>query len=464
MNLAVDGIRPGTSTQDRARGEIPATLLQPGAWIFWFAVTATGAGAGLATIALTRLLEVIQGWLWSGSGTDILDAASHATAARHVIVLAAAGLATALGQLLLRRLSSGNGIDITTALWFSAGRLPALRTLGSAVLSVGVVAMGAALGREGAPKQAGAVFANVLSDRVRLTDEQRRLLVACGAGAGLAAAYGVPLGGALFALEVLRGALALRLVLPAILASLIATSLSWLALPNAATYQLPVFNASFGNIVWAGMIGVPAGIVSVAFVRSVAWADRRTPRGAMRLVAPILVLGALGPLSISFPQLLGNGRDLSQLLFGGAPQTLGPLATLFLLRPLATLLCLGSGTPGGLFTPSLTVGALLGGLLGFAGSRVWPGLAPGFSALVGAGAVLAATTQGPISAVVLMMELTGQGRSFLVPLLFGVVSATLVSRTLEPRSIYEARLSDAEVQSRLAAREPSPVGGYPASG
>ncbi len=94
------------------------------------------------------------------------------------------------------------------------------------LLSVIIVGMGVSLGREGAPKQAGAVLANVLADRRGLSDEQRRLLVACGAGAGMAAAYGVPLGGALFALEVMRGMLALRLVLPAVLASLIATAVS----------------------------------------------------------------------------------------------------------------------------------------------------------------------------------------------------------------------------------------------
>src|SRR5258707_10903809 len=104
-------------------------------------------------------------------------------------VLTGAGLLTAAGQLLLTRLSSGNSIDVTTAIWFHAGRLPAWRTLGSAVLSVVVVGMGASLGREGAPKQAGAVIANAASDRARLTDDQRRLLVACGSGARLSAAY-----------------------------------------------------------------------------------------------------------------------------------------------------------------------------------------------------------------------------------------------------------------------------------
>jgi chloride channel protein, CIC family len=131
-------------------------------------------------------------------------------------VLLGAGLVTGAGQIVLRHLSSGNGIDTTAAIWFHAGRMPALRTLGSAVLSVIIVGMGASLGREGAPKQAGAVFANFFSDRIQLSDEQRRLLVACGSGAGMAAAYGVPLGGALFSLEVMRGMLALRFVLPAL--------------------------------------------------------------------------------------------------------------------------------------------------------------------------------------------------------------------------------------------------------
>src|SRR6202034_331602 len=111
----------------------------------------------------------------------------------------------------------------------------------SAVLSVVIVAMGVSLGREGAPKQAGAVFANWFSDRGGLSDEQRRLLVACGAGAGMGAAYGVPLGGSLFSIEVVRGVLALRYVLPSLFASVIATAVSWLWLPNAPTYIIPAY-------------------------------------------------------------------------------------------------------------------------------------------------------------------------------------------------------------------------------
>jgi CIC family chloride channel protein len=431
---------------------IPSTLRSPGAANFWLALLFTGIGTGAGAIALTRLLEIVQSWMWGGSGTDILNMAEKATAWHHVLVLLGAGLVTGTGQILLRQLSSGNGIDTTAAIWFHAGRMPALRTLGSAILSVIIVGMGVSLGREGAPKQAGAVFANFFSDRGRLSDEQRRLLVACGAGAGMAAAYGVPLGGALFALEVMRGMLALRFVLPALFASVIATAVSWIVLPDAPTYSIPAYSSSASTVVWALLAGPIAGVVSVGFVRMVTWADRHRPQGWRRLIVPILGLGLLGVGSIWFPQLLGNGKDVSQLAFTNqvAPRLL--LALVFL-KPAAIALCMVSGAPGGMFTPSLTVGAMLGGVLGSAWSWFWPGVPPGLFAVVGAGAVLAATTQGPISAVVLMMELTGRDRSFILPLLLAVGTATLVARTFEARSIYDARLTDEEIEARRRLRD-----------
>ncbi len=437
---------------------IPPILARRSAAALWLAVLLTGIGTGLATAALTGLLQLTQHLIWGGHGLDLLEGAARGGPWRHLIVLTGAGLLTGAGQLLLTRLSSGNGIDITAAIWFHAGRLPKLRTLASATLSIVIVGMGTALGREGAPKQAGAVIADVLSDRTRLTDEQRRLLVACGAGAGMAAAYGVPLGGALFALEVLRGILALRFVLPAMVTALVATGISWAFLPNAPVYAIPAYAGSVSATVWAMLAGPIAGLVSVIYVRAIAWADRHKPRGWRRLVAPILALGALGAASIPFPQLLGNGRDLAQLAFTGQVAPLLLLA-LLLLRPAATVLCLGSGAPGGLFTPSLAMGAMLGGVLGLPWSLLWPGVPPGLFALLGATAMIAATTQGPISAVVLMMEMTGYARGAIVPLLVMVATATLVARTIEPRSVYDARLSDAEVRARQRMRDHAPEEG-----
>ncbi len=439
--------------------KVPATLTQPGAGLFWLLVILTGLGAGLGAAGLTLLLKAVQDRAWSGApGATLLDSATIASPERHLGLLLGAGLITGVGQLLLVRLASGNSIDLTTAIWFKAGRLPVLRTLCSAVLSIVIVGMGTSLGREGAPKQAGAVMADLLSGLGRLSDEQRRLLVACGAGAGMAAAYGVPLGGALFALEVLRGTLALRLVLPALLCSLTATTVSWLFLPDAPTYQIPTGDGWASPLGFALVAGPVIGLVAVGCVRTIAWADRNRPKGWPRIVVPILGLGLVGALSVPLPQVLGNGKDIADLLFhGGVAPAL--MVVLLVAKPLATLLSFGSGAPGGLFTPSLAAGALLGGTLGQLWSVFAPGGPPGLFAFLGAGALLAATTQGPVSAIVLMMELTGQDRSFIAPLLLVVVIATLVSRTIDPRSIYEARLDDDEVQARLKDREHQVGGG-----
>jgi H+/Cl- antiporter ClcA len=435
-----------------AENSIPSTLQHPAAVRFWLAVIGTGVVAGVGAAALTRLLEAVQRFVWGGTGTNLLASAMNATAANHVIAPLAAGAVTGVGQILLRRLSSGNGIDTTAAIWFHAGRLPYLRTLGSALLSVIIVGMGVSLGREGAPKQVGAVFANFFSDRARLSDEQRRLLVACGSGAGMSAAYGVPLGGALFSLEVMRGVLALRYVLPALLTSVVAAAVAWIVLPDAPTYIIPSYVSSASAIAWTLVAGPIAGLFSVGYVRIITWAERNKPQNWRRIVVPMAGLGLLGLVSIRFPQILGNGKDISQLAFAGEVPMLLLLA-LVALKPLAIVLCVRCGAPGGLFTPSLTAGAMLGGVLGYAWSWLWPGVPVGLCAVLGAGAVLAATTQGPISTVVLMMELTGRDRSFILPLILAAGTATLVARSIEPRSVYDARLTSEEIEARQKLRD-----------
>lgn len=456
--MAEDNDRPANSSEGQLppalSAEIPASLTHPDALRFWTAALLTGVATGIGAILLTRLLELVQHLLWPGP--TLLDGAVGASAQRHLLILFGAGAITGMGQLLLKQLTSGNGIDTTAAIWFHAGRVPALRTLGSAVLSVIVVGMGVSLGREGAPKQAGAVFANFFADRARLSDEQRRLLVACGAGAGMGAAYGVPLGGAMFSLEVMRGVLALRYVLPALMVSIVATGVSWLGLPNTRTYEIPHFANTPMALLFAIVAGPIAGVMSVAYVRMIMWAERNKPEGWRRFTEPMIVMTALGALSIWYPQLLGNGKDVSELAFTGSLGTLLILALLFL-KPAATTMCMQSGAPGGLFTPSLTFGAMLGALLGHAFALLAPGMPVGLCALLGAGAMIAATTQGPISAIVLMMELTGRDRSFALPMLLAIVTATLVARTITPRSIYDARLNDEEFEERRKSRELLPT-------
>ena len=437
-----------------AGAKVPATLRDPGAIRFWIAVALTGLCAGLGAALLTLLFNAAQELAWGVSEPSaLLEAARQASPQRHVGLLLAAGFVISLGQWLLKRLASGNSIDVTTAIWFQAGRLPTLRTLCSAVLSIVIVGMGAPLGGEGAPKQFGAVFGNLFSSLQKLSDEQRRLVVAIGDGAGMAAVFSVPLGGALFALEVLRGALALRLVVPALAAALIATKTASFVVPNAPLYTVPAYAISPDVYLWTIIASPFIGLWSVAFVRAIAWADRARPSDWRRFIAPPLVLAVIGLISIVFPELLGNGQDVAQLLF---LHPLAPLAhaVLLLLRPLATVASVASGAPGALFTPSLAAGALAGAALGQLWLWVHPGGEIGLFALLGAGAMLAASTQGPISSLVLMMELTGQARAFALPMLAAIVIATATARLIEWRSIYEARLTDEQVAERLRAREP----------
>lgn len=444
-------------TTNGPHGEVPASLRDPGARPFWIAVVLTGVAAGVGAALLTALLKEVQGLAWGASEpTELTEAVRRASPERHLLLLFGAGVLTSAGQWLLTRLASGNGIDITTAIWFQAGRLPTFRTLGSAVLSIVIVGMGAALGREGAPKQAAAVFGNLASNWQKLSDEQRRLMVAIGAGAGMAAVYSVPLGGALFALEVLRGALALRLVLPALVASTLATLIAQAVVPNAPLYAVTPAPMTWQVYLWAVVASPVIGLCSVVFVRAFAWADKARPTNWLRFVAPPAVFLCVGLVSIPFPEVLGNGQDVAQTLFSGGL----PIATLLLLlpiRPLATLGSVASGAPGGLFTPTLATGALIGAALG----TLWHAYAPetqvGVFALLGAGAMLSATTQGPISSLVLMIELTGEARAFALPMLVVIVGATITARSIEMRSIYEARLSDADVARRLHARSLVPV-------
>jgi len=174
------------------------------------------------------------------------------------------------------------------------------------------------------------------------------------------------------------------------------------------------------------------------------------PRRRGRYIAPVIVFGLLGVVSIKYPQLLGNGQSIVQLAVIGA-LSVSLFVQLLVLKPIATASCLASGAPGGLFTPTLTVGVLLTGVLAAIWSHIWPHTVPASYALVGGGAFLAAAMQGPLSAVVLVLELTRHFDLLMAPTLVAVTEATVVARRLGVPSIYSARLRPA----------PYPAGGYP---
>jgi CIC family chloride channel protein len=408
--------------------------LTPG---FWFAVVLTGIGTGLAAAALMSLLRLVQHVAYAYHSGSFLTGAARVTPLRRVLVLAGAGILAGLGEA-ARKARWGEQGDMMKRLWRQKGNLSVPAVLARAVLSIVLVGMGASLGREEAPKEGGAAAAAQVARWGKLSADQRRLLVAFGAGAGMAAVYNVPLGGALFAVEILLGTMALPLIVPAIATAGIATAVSWPFLSTAPTYQIPVYPVSASLLLFAVVIGPLAGLAAVPYVRAIAWGAGHKPSGWRSIVMPPLAFAAVGVAAITYPQILGNGKDVVQLA-GLGRVGVGTLVALLLLKPLATVLCAGSGAPGGLFTPTITYGAVFGGLLGAGWSGLWPGDPAGPEALLGAGAVLAASSGGPLSSLVLVLELTRTTDTLMVPLLLAVTGATLVARTLDSRSIYSAR-------------------------
>jgi H+/Cl- antiporter ClcA len=389
---------------------------------------------------------------WSYHAGTLLDGAMRVGAAHHVVILLLAGVVAGIGGLLIKRVRGSGAGEISEALWLANGHLTFWRSTARGLLSIVIVGMGVSLGREGAPQLTGAALASSLSERAKLPIWQRRLLVACGAGAGMAAVYNVPLGGALFALEVLLGTLALPLVIPALATSLIATAVAWIAVPDRPTYHVAVYGVSASQIVWAGVIGPLAGLLAVGWVKTIAYVSTLKPRRWGQAAAPIVIFTALGALSIAYPQLLGNGKDVVQLAVTNH-LAIVLLAVLLVLKPVATAACLGTGAPGGLFTPTLTVGVLFGAVLGHGWAALWPGARLGSYALIGGTAVLAAAMQGPLAAIALVLELTRTSDGLMVPILLAVTTATVVARRLGAPSIYSARINSNAVNPSASAED-----------
>ena len=213
---------------------------------------AVGVAAGIFGAALMELLRLVQHVAFGDHAGSFLHGVEQASDARTVLVLLCAGAIAGVGGLIIHRVVRGSGAgEISDALWLGEARLPFWRSQARGLLSIVIVAMGASLGREAALQLAGAAWASRLCEFAGLPAHQRRLLVACGAGAGMAAVYNVPLGGALFALEVLLGVITLPLVLPALVTSVTATAVAWIVLPDRPIYVLPAYRLVPSQIAWA---------------------------------------------------------------------------------------------------------------------------------------------------------------------------------------------------------------------
>ena len=402
--------------------------------LFWVAIVATGIATGLFGAGLMALLQFVEKLAFNYHGGSYQNAVAATSNVHRITSLVLAGIIGGLGWFLVRRYLKNERSEIDDAVWNGDGELGARRSLATSVISEVVIGMGASVGREAAPKLMGGASASVLSHWFHLTPAQKRLLVACGGGAGLAAVYNVPLGGALFTAEVMLGSFALPTVLTALSCSLIATMTGWLFLSSSATYaDIPTYHFSGSIMVWSVVAGVVIGFLSIAYVRLLGWVSAHRAHGTRILWMMPLCFAVVGVVGFKYPQLFGNGKDMAHDAFLGVGG-LGLLFALFALKPLVTALTLGSGAAGGVFTPFLATGAALGAFLGAAWIHFWPGSPIGAFALIGA------AMQAPLAGLVLVLELTHTGFNLMIPMMTATAIATLIGRQIDGYSIYSARL------------------------
>lgn len=408
----------------------PAETGRARPWSFVTAVVVVGVTSGLTGIALTLLLHTVQHLAFGYTENTFLVGVEAASDTRRVLAVTVGGLLVSIGWWRHRSRFGADAVSVTRALRERGTGLPLVATVLDAALQVVAVGAGASLGREGAPRQTAAALAAWVSDRLRLDGADRRVLIACGAGAGLAAVYDVPVAGALFTLEVLLVSRASRDVIAALVTAAIATVVTWPVLSDRPAYLVSRLSFSWAVLAWAVLCAPLACLVGIGFRRYATVMRRHAPTGW--LIVPVMTLGfgGLGLLGTAYPQLLGNGKGPAELAFTGAAG-LGLVLTLLILKPLVTGGCLAVGAIGGLLTPALATGACLGAAAGQIGIQLGLAVSPGACALVGAAAVLAVTQRALFTAMVFPVEVVHTGLTLAAPIVVASVGAIVLARTMD---------------------------------
>jgi chloride channel protein, CIC family len=375
---------------------------------------------------------------------DVLSAFQALPWYARVLIPAVGGSLAGLLGAVAAKLKGGHGVgEVMEAVALGKGRISLRLTLLKAFGSFLAIVSGGSVGREGPLIQFGGGLGSTLGRLFRLRERQIRGLIAAGAAAGFAAAYNTPIAAVLFVVEVVSGVIALDIVLPAIIATPIATALTRLAIGGGPIYGQRSFSMSSNAelAVYAGL-GLLAGGAGPLFMLLLSRGEALFSRISSPKPARAALGGALvGGMAIFLPQVTGNGYEAINLILG-EQLSIGLVLLLFVAKALATTASVSSGSPGGVFTPSLFLGAALGGALGHVVLRLSPLSSPGAIAaysLVGMAAMIAATTHAPIMATVLVFELSGD-YAIVLPLLTSCAIATLVSRWLHRESIYTEEL------------------------
>ncbi len=304
------------------------------------------------------------------------------------------------------------------------------------------ISTGGSVGREGPIVQIGAAIASTTGQLLRLRPAQLKTLVGCGVAAGIAATFNAPIAGTLFALELIVSDFGLSSFTPILVSAVGATAITRHFQGNITEFTLPQFAmVSLWEFAFYLILGLIAGVVGSMFSRSIYRADDLLEKTKIpQWIRPAFGGLLVGIIALIYPHIMGVGYDTIRVLFDGR-LTLQVMASLIVLKILATSVTIGSGGSGGVFAPSLFIGAMLGGAFGTVINYIFPDItaSTGAYALVGMAAVNGACTLAPLSAIIILFELTNE-YGIILPLMFTVVMATFISRKISAESIYTEKL------------------------
>lgn len=333
--------------------------------------------------------------------------------------------------------------DVMEASALQSGRMSAPTGLAAALASITAIGTGASVGREGPVVHLGASLSSWVARRLHLPRPLAITMLGCGAASAIAASFNAPIAGVFFAVEVVVGTYALSSFAPIVIASVVGTIVTRLYYGNFPAFAIPDLSiASFLEFPAFALLGVVAAVVAILFIRS-SFAIEDLWRRVSWLPAwlrPMVAGLALGAVATRFPEILGVGYETTDAALA-EKFTLLMLVTLLVLKFAMTTLCLGSGFAGGVFSPSLVLGALVGGTFGAVATLAFPHLSSGSGAyaIVGMGAVAGAVLNAPISTILIIFELTSNF-TLTIAVMIGVVIASVITQQVVGRSFFTMQL------------------------
>ncbi|MBN2124469.1 MAG: chloride channel protein [Deltaproteobacteria bacterium] len=409
-----------------------------------------GLVGGFGAIGFRHLIDLVQAMAYGDSG-NLLEQIRFVPWYVRIAAPALGGLAVGLLIYFFAREAKGHGVpEVMEAVALRSGiirkRVVFVKSLASAI-SIGT---GGSVGREGPIVQIGSAIGSSLGQVLKVSADRIRTLVGCGAAAGIAATFNAPIAGSMFALEIVLGDFGLATFSPIVISAVTATAVSRHFLGNTPAFIVPAYHlVSFWELPVYVVLGIFCAFTAVTFTRSLYATEDLFDRVRIpEYVKPVIGGGLLGGMGLFLPHVLGvgyPGMDLALL------QNLSwwVMFLLVLFKIVATSITIGSGGSGGIFAPSLFLGCMAGGFFGTVAHTLFPGLtaSPGAYSIVGMGAVVSGTTHGPLSAILILFEMTGDYK-IILPLMIACIISTLVSRQILPDSIYTLKLARRGVNIR----------------